>query len=128
MYTNEYILVGPDQNNINDIIKYIKKENIYITVEGYVQDFLGINIEKNRDGTITLSQQNLIDQILKDIRLDEEKTATKQILDLSSKLLTRHTNSEELDKSFYYREVIDKLNYPKKGVAVTSHTLCISVL
>ena len=115
MYTNESILAGPHQNDINDIIKYIRKANIYIIVEGDVKDFLGINIEKNRDGTTTLSQQNLIDHILKDIILDEENTATKQIRDISSKILTRHTKSEEFDRFCYYRKVIEKSNYLKKG-------------
>ena len=56
---------------INEIIKYIKKANIDITVEGDLQDFLGINIDLNRDGTTTLSQPHLIDHILKYIRMDE---------------------------------------------------------
>ena len=73
LYNYDSILVGTDQNEINDIIKYIKKENIDITVEGDIQDFLGINTEKNIDGTITLSKPHLINQIFKYLRLDEEK-------------------------------------------------------
>ena len=103
LYTDDSILAGPDQNEINEIIKVIKKENIDITVEGDLQDFLGINSEQNRDGTIKSSQPNIIDQILKYTSLDEENTVTNQIPDISSRLLTRHTKSEEFDRVFYYR-------------------------
>ena len=40
LYTDDSILTGPDQTDINDIIKDIKKENIYITFERYLQYFL----------------------------------------------------------------------------------------
>ena len=71
LYTNDSILAGPDQNEINEIIKVIKKENIDITVEGDLQDFLGFIIERNSDCAIKLSQPHLIDRILKYLRLDE---------------------------------------------------------
>ena len=71
LYTDDSILIGPDQNDINDIIKDIKKENLDITVEGDIQYFLGINIEKNIKVTITFSQPHIIDHILKYIRLYE---------------------------------------------------------
>ena len=70
MYTYDSILSGRDQNEINEIIKYIKKKNLDITVEGYLPDFIGVNIAKNIDGTITLSQPHMIDQILKDFMMD----------------------------------------------------------
>ena len=96
LYTDDSILSVLDQNEINDTIKYINKANIDITVIGDNQNFLGINIEKNRDGNITSSQPHLIDKILKGLRLDKEKTVTNKIPALRSRLLTRHTKSEKL--------------------------------
>ena len=53
---------------------YLKYQGagLNITVEGDVQDFLGVNIERHDDGTITFSQPHLIDKILQTVRLRTE--------------------------------------------------------
>ena len=48
-----------------------------ITVEGDLQDFLGVNIECKSDGTVHLTQPQLIDQILKDLRLLDNSIKTQ---------------------------------------------------
>ena len=49
----------------------------FLTIEGDIQDFLGVNIEKKKDRTIHLTQPHLIDQIPKDLRLDKYRVTTK---------------------------------------------------
>ena len=56
-----------------------------ITVEGDLQDFLGVNIQR-KNGTIHLTQPNLINQILDDLRMND-KTKGKSIPAPSSKIL-----------------------------------------
>ena len=112
MYTDDSILTGNDQNEINEIIKYINKANIDTTVIGDNQKFIEIKNERNRDETITSSQPYLIDKILKDLRL--ENTVTNQIPALSSRVLTRNTKSEEFDKFFDYISVFRKINHFEK--------------
>ena len=85
-----------------------------ITVEGDIQDFLGINIARKRDGSIHLSQPHLIDQILKDLKM-REGTKPKETPASCSTLLSRHSDSEDFDGAFDYRSVIGKLNYLEKG-------------
>ena len=77
-----------------------------ITVEGDLQDFLGVNIDQRSDGSIHMSQPHLIDQILKDLRMSDDNVKTKDTPAASSKLLSRHTKSEDFDGSFHYRSVI----------------------
>jgi hypothetical protein len=67
LYTDDSILAGPDKKEINQIIQDMKRVKLDITVEGGLEDFLGINIDRQKDGTIHLTQPHLIDQILKDI-------------------------------------------------------------
>jgi hypothetical protein len=50
LYTDDSILAGPDQKEIDQVIKDLKKAKLDITVEGDIQDFLGVNIEKHKDG------------------------------------------------------------------------------
>ena len=122
LYTDDSILAGPDEKEIDQIIKDMKKAKLDITVEGDIQDFLGVNIDRRQDGTINLTQPHLITQILKDLRLDKdeplEKNASKKFNSIpaaSSRILKRHSDSTDFDNSFNYRSVIGKLNYLEKG-------------
>ena len=68
--TDDSLIAGPDVEEIDQIIKDLSdKAKLAITVEGDLADFLGVSIDRRDDGTIHLSQPNLIQQILKDLRL-----------------------------------------------------------
>jgi hypothetical protein len=71
-------------------------------MEGDIQDFLGINISRKEDGSINLSQPQLIEGISKNLQLDGEQTRIKSTPSLSSKILRRHKDSEAFDGSFDY--------------------------
>ena len=114
MYTNDSILAGPNEEEIKQIVVDLKKTKLNVTEEGDLEDFLGVHIERKRDGTIHLTQPHLIDQILKDLRLKDDNVTTKPIPASSSKLLSRHSDSVPFDKSFDYRSVVGKLNYLEK--------------
>jgi len=86
-----------------------------ITVEGNVADFLGVNIDRRDNGIIKLSQPRLIDQILKDLRLDGDNVALKDTPASPSNILRKFPESEPFDNHFNYRSVIGKLGYVDKG-------------
>ena len=46
LHTNDSILTGLDEDEINQIIKEMKEAQLNTTVEGDLQDFLGVNIER----------------------------------------------------------------------------------
>jgi hypothetical protein len=49
----------------------MKKAELDLTVEGDIADFLGVNIERSEDGkNFNLTQPHLIDDILKELRLE----------------------------------------------------------
>ena len=56
LYTDDSILAGPIEKEIDQIIKDLRKAKLDLTIEGGLQDFLGVNIEKKTDGTIHLTQ------------------------------------------------------------------------
>ena len=62
-----------------------------------------------------LHQPHLVDEILEDLRLNNEKVSTKDIPMASSKLLSYHVDSTQFDGHFDYRSVIGKLLYLEKG-------------
>lgn len=112
VHGDDSLLAGPDKREIDKIIEELQtKTNLQITVEGNLADFLGVYIDRRKDGTIHLTQPHLIDQILKDLRLDDNKINTRSTPAASSKLFARHAKSPLFDDSFNYRSVIGKLNY-----------------
>jgi hypothetical protein len=62
-----------------------------------------------------MTQPHLIDSILKELRLDQSDSKSKNTPAATSKLLTKHSNSEAFDGHFNYRRVIGKLNYLEKS-------------
>ena len=79
LHTDDFILAGPNEAEIDQIIKEMKQAKLDTTVKGDIQDFLGINIECKEDGSIHLTQPHLINQMLKDLRLDRDKLIDKNL-------------------------------------------------
>ena len=115
LYTDNSTLAGPNEKEIDQIIKDLRKARLELTIEGDLQDFLGVNIEKKKNGNIHLTQPHLIDQILKDLRLDNDRVTTKTTPASSLVLLSKHSTSHPHNDSFNYRSVIGKLNYLERG-------------
>jgi Reverse transcriptase (RNA-dependent DNA polymerase). len=63
LYTDDSIIAGLNKEEIEKVIESIKKTGLNITIKGELQDFLGINIQRENNGSIYLSQPHLIDQI-----------------------------------------------------------------
>ena len=114
VYTDDSILAGPDKEEIVQVIKDLKGANLYVTYEGNMEDFFGINIQR-KDEEMHLTQPHLIEQITKDLNLDHDKVHSKTTPADASKILFSHKDSDEFDNSFHYRSVIGKLNYLEKS-------------
>ena len=59
------ILIGPDKHKHYQCIKDIKSVKFGIKVNGNLQDFLGVNIDHNKDGSTNLTQPHMIHHIMK---------------------------------------------------------------
>ena len=110
LYTDDLILAGRDKSEVDDIIRKMREIKLNITDKGNVEDFLGVNIERSSDGSVTLSQPHLIDQILQDLNMSNDNVKAKETPAASSIILRKVKSSGAFDKSFHYRSVIGKLN------------------
>jgi len=102
LYTNDSILTGPTDKELNDVVNVMKATGLNLTVEGKIKDFLGVNIDRHQDGTFHMLQPQLIDQILKEMRLNLPNVNVKQTPALVSKILKRGTRTEPFDGHFNY--------------------------
>ena len=77
LYTDDSILAGPNSKELDSIIEDMRKAELDLTVEGDIADFLGVKIEKSKDGkSFSLTQPHLIDDIIKELRLDSDNGRT----------------------------------------------------
>ena len=97
LYIDDSILAGPNVEEIQQIISDIRKAKLQITEEGDIQDFLGVNIEQRPNGSIELTQPHLINQILKDLKMEKDNVITKNTPAASSQILRRHEESNKFD-------------------------------
>ena len=79
LYTDNMILAGLDKSEIDEVIKQVRGAKLNITVEGDLQDFLGVCITCEADGSVHFAQPHLIDKILKNLRLDNDKVTTRDV-------------------------------------------------
>jgi hypothetical protein len=115
LYTDDSIIAAPTKDEVDKIVQDMKSVELEITLEGTLTDFVGVNITRNDDGTILLSQPQLVEQILKDLRMKSPEIKVKEVPMKSSVILKRHADSPAFDQSFHYRSVIGKLNYLEKA-------------
>jgi len=114
LYTNDSILTGPQCTELLKVVEDMKVVELKITIEGIIANFLGVNIKRDRQGNIHLTQPQLIDSIFKELNLDRDKVKGKLTPATMSKLLHSHADAPQHDGHFHYPHVIGKLNYLEK--------------
>jgi len=114
LYTDDSILAGPNNKDLQQAIEDIKNTGLNLTIEGTLEDFLGIRLDRSDDGNIHMHQPHLIQQILDDMHYGPS-VKPKDIPMASSHILRRHQTSQPHDNSFNYRSIVGKLNYLEKG-------------
>ena len=119
VYTDDTILVGPDEKEIEKIVNILSK-NFKVEDQGDLSDYLGVNIERRKDGKIEMTQPTLTLSILKDVGLWENgkknQATSRTTPAYSTTILTSDEGGEDFkDKDFNYRQVIGKLLYLEKS-------------
>ena len=97
LYTDNSILAGPDEAEIDQVIQDIKDAKLDITVERDIQDFLGVNIDILSDRKILFTQPNLIDKVLKAMNMDQTSLKIKDTPAASSCILHWHKDLQDFD-------------------------------
>ena len=109
-------MFGPDTGAINQVVTDLRSCPQQFTVDdqGDVGDFLGIQIKRHTDGSVHLSQPQLIDPIVKDLHL-QANSNPKSTPAVTSTLLHKDTDGPEMLPEFHYHSVISKLNFLEKS-------------
>jgi hypothetical protein len=114
VYVDDSILMGPKEEELNYLIAEMNKR-FKLQEEGSVSAFLGIEIQREDDGGIYLSQPQFIDSILKNLKLDGTNVKSRSTPALKTRILHKDEGGKPFDNSFHYRSIIGKLNYLEKS-------------
>jgi hypothetical protein len=98
-----------------------------ITNQAAMKTFLGVQIQRNDNGTIVLTHPQLINSIVSNLGF-KENSNVRDIPALSSKILQKHSSSANHSEKWQYRSAIGKLYYLENQRAQTSRTQCTNVL
>ena len=116
VYIDDCIVFGPTNDSIDQVVTDLRASSRKFTVDdqGDVGDFLGIQVQKQEDGSILLTQPQLIDSILKDLHLQSNSNG-KKTPSVTTSLLHKDIDGPEMTPDFHYRSVISKLNFLEKS-------------
>jgi hypothetical protein len=113
VYVDDGIIAGPSKEDIDQII--VDLQTLFkVSDEGDLTDYLGVNIEKQEDGTIKLSQPHLIDQIIDDVNF-QDSTKFKSTPAASTKILDKDEGGVPHNVTWHFRSIIGKLNFLEKS-------------
>jgi Reverse transcriptase (RNA-dependent DNA polymerase) len=70
-YIDDTILIDPDDEQIDKVIQELKGLQYDVTDEGSIEDYLGVQIQQLPSGQIKITQPQLINSILKDLKLEQ---------------------------------------------------------
>ena len=122
LYTDDTILAGPNKKEIDETIEQIKSAGLQITVEGSIEDFLGVRVQRNNDGSFEFTQTHLIDQITQALHIQD---ARPRPVPAKLETLKRGINTPPFDNSFNYRSVLGKIGYlqicTRPDIAYSAH-------
>ena len=116
VYIDDCIIFGPNRCSIDAVVADLQACSCRFTIDdqGDIGDFLGIQVQKLSDGTIQLTQLQLIDSILNDLHL-QSGSNFKKTPAVPTNLLLKDTEGEDMTPEFHYRSVIGKLNFLEKS-------------
>ena len=126
VYIDDCIVFGPDADAIDQVVKDLRScpQQFTVDSQGDVGDFLGIQIKQLADGSIHLSQPQLIDSIIQDLPL-QPSSNPKPTPAVTTTLLHKDTDGPDMQPEFHYRSVIGKLNflekYTRPDISVSVH-------
>jgi Reverse transcriptase (RNA-dependent DNA polymerase) len=120
VYTDDGIMMDPRPEIAVARIQELQG-SFDIEIHGNLQEYLGIQINQDANGCITMTQPHLIDSILHDLGLSDKdgrarsNTTIKDLPSMVSRKITSDTNGKPFNFPWNYRSIIGKLNYLEKS-------------
>ena len=113
LYVDDTLFFSSDDALIDKHISALQSLQFELTDEGDVDTFLGVKITNNADGSITMTQPSMIEQVLSVLGLSNDSKCHKT--PATSPPLHAHSDGAERTEKWNYRSVIGMLIYLAKN-------------
>jgi Reverse transcriptase (RNA-dependent DNA polymerase) len=113
-YVDDCLFFGAQQEMIDSVLEDLQNpkdaslRRMLLQRESDVAGFLGIQMKRQDDGSIELTQTGLIDRILNVLGLEDARTSS---IPADTKTLGKSVNSESTKESWSYSSVVGMLMY-----------------
>ena len=107
-WVDDAIIFSKEQSEIDDVLQGLRDEGLELTVQDDFAGYLGIELVRNVDGTITMLQTGLINRILNVLGLSEsDRTKSTP----AAEPLGAYKESRPRHEQWNYRSVIGMIQY-----------------
>jgi len=113
IYRDDCIMVSDNSSTLENAIMEMSKK-FEITDEGEIDEYLGVKVQHNDDGSFELSQPLLIEQILTALEFNNH-TKPKRTPALSSKILQRDEEGPDHETVWGFSRIIGQFNFLEKS-------------
>jgi Reverse transcriptase (RNA-dependent DNA polymerase) len=109
VYVDDGILVSPHNEHMQEELKILQTQ-FNIAVEGTLSKYVGVNIEGREDGTIHMTQPQLIQSVLKELNFTDD-TKVVSTPAFSTTVLKNGQGKATHSVDWLYHRMIGKLNF-----------------
>jgi hypothetical protein len=114
VYVDDGIFTGPNKDDIDQAISDLRAVDFTIEDQGDLNDYLGIKINKRNDGTMELTQPQIIASILEDLNF-QANTRIADTPALVGEVLQRDEDGPSAAHDVPYSKIVGKLNFLEKS-------------
>lgn len=109
-YVEDCIIMFKNKEEADALVSKLKTKGYKSTDEGTMEEYLGIMIAHNADGSYRMSQPHLIDRIIDSIQGMSDVRSAKSPA-CSSIILTKDLDGPPRKEKWKYRSVVEMLNF-----------------
>ena len=114
LYVDDAICIDASMDKVHQVYKDILSAGYDISDEGDLKDYLGVDVDRQPDGSIHMSQPKLIEQILQDMNFQPDTKGKSNPATVGS-VLHKNAHEEPHKADWNYRSIIGKLNFLEKS-------------
>ena len=110
LYVDDCVIISRTGQEASAIFNKLEEKGFKLTDEGTMEEYLGIVIDHNKDGSFRMSQPYLIDRIIAAIPSMKEARSAKTPA-AAGDILIKDVDGDPRKEHWEYRSVIGMLNY-----------------
>lgn len=107
-YVDDCACVFDCQTTVDSVVKDLRANGFEMTVEGTLEEFLGIQIARNADKSFTLTQPGLINKILKAANMED---CNPNVIPAQKQTLGSDPEGEPMKETWSYPSIVGMLLY-----------------